>query len=240
MANRHGRDTKVLLGKYDISAYLNEATPSMSIDTAETSTFGSSAKTYITGMNDGTVSLNGLFDGDAAAISAVFEDIINNDLTPVITIAYDGGLTAGRDCTLATGKQTSYEIGAPVADVVSLSGELQVTGGLRQGIILASGAQSASTISTGIDNAALTTLGATANLHVTANTRNTATIIKVQHSVDNSTYVDLISFTSVGSTVITSETLTASGTVNRYLRANTTLTAGTGSITFTISTARRN
>jgi cystathionine beta-lyase family protein involved in aluminum resistance len=240
MANRHGKDSKFLLGKYDISAYLNEVTPSMSIETAETSTFSGNAKTYITGQNDGTISLKGLFDGDATAISAVFEDIINNDLTPAVTLAYDGGLIEGRRCTLAIGKQTAYEVGAPVSDVVSLSGELQVTNGLRQGILLVSAAQSASTLGTAFDNAALTSLGATANLHVTANTRNTASTIKVQHSVDNSTWVDLITFTSVGSTIITSESIAVSGTINRYLRANTTLTAGTGSITLTISIARRN
>lgn len=242
MPNRHGKDTKVLLGKYDLSAYLNEATPSMSIETAETSTFGTSAKTYITGQNDGTVSFSGLFDGDANAISAIFEDIINNDLTPAFTLAYDGGLTAGRSCTLGTGKQTSYEISAPVSDVVSLNGEFQVTGGLRQGVLVAAARAITTTPdnTTAIDNTASTANGITANLHVTANTRSTATTVKLQHSVDNSTWVDLLTFTAIGATTLTSESLSASGTINRYLRANTVLTAGTGSITITLSASRRN
>ena len=240
MANRHGKDTKVLLGKYDISSYLNEVTPSMSMDTAETSTFGSSAKTYIMGQHDGTVSMNGLFDGSANAVAAVFEDIVANDLTPAFTIAYDGGLTAGAGCSIGTAKQTTYEIGAPVGDVVTLNGEFQVTGGIRQGIILYTGSQSSSTNSSSIDNTSSTALGATANLHVTANTRSTASTIKVQHSVDNSAWVDLITFSSVSSSTLTNESLSVSGTVNRYLRVSTTLSAGTGSITLTISIARRN
>jgi hypothetical protein len=241
MPFRHGKDSRALLGKYDISTYLTEATASMSLDTAETSTFGSLAKTYLTGQNDGTISFSGLFDGDADAIAAIFEDVITNDLTPVITFASDGGLTLGRDATLALGKQTSYEVSAPVADIVSLNGEFQVTGGLRQGVILAGkAALAATTNGTSVDNTAATTLGATANLHVTANTRNSNSTIKVQHSADNSTWADLITFTVVGATTLTSESLTATGTVNRYLRAQTTLATGTGSITITISIARRN
>lgn len=241
MANRHGKNAGVLFGKYDISAYLNEATSSMSLDSAETSTFGSSAKTYIMGQNDATISFSGLFDGDANAIASIFEDVIDNDSTPVITLAYDGGVVTGRSCSLAQAKQTSYEIGAPVSDVVSLSGEFQVTGGVRQGIIL-DGASTISATGTGTvaDNSASTAIGATANLHVTANTRNTNSVIKVQHSADNSTWVDLITFTTVGSTTTTSESLSASGTINRYLRTSSTLTSGTGSLTFTVSISRRN
>lgn len=241
MANRHGKNSGVLMGKYDISAYLNEASASMSLETAETSTFGTSAKTYILGQNDATISFSGLFDGDAGAISAAFEDVIGNDLTPAITLAYDGGVVEGRSCAIANGKQTSYEVSAPVADVVSLNGEFQVTGGLRQGILIAANsALTSSTTGTVFDNTASTAIGATANLHVTANTRNSSSVIKIQHSVDKSTWVDLITFTTVGSTTTTSESLSVSGTVNRYLRANTTLSAGTGSITITLSISRRN
>ena len=239
---RHGKDAKVLIGKYDLSPYLTEAKVSMSLETAETSTLGTSAKTYIMGQNDGTVSFSGLFDGSANAISAIFEDIINNDLTPVWTVAYDGGLTQGNSCSLGLGKQTSYEATAPVSDVVSLNGELQVTNGVRQGVLVAANRAITSSPdnTTGIDNTASSSNGITANLHVIANSRSTATTVKVQHSTDNSTWVDLLTFTSIGATTITSEQQTASGTVNRYLRANTTLTAGTGSITITLSVARRN
>lgn len=242
MAYKHGRNTDVYLGSYDISAYLNEATASMSLDVAETSTFGPSAKTYIMGQNDGTVSFSGLFDGDANAVNAVFEDIISNDLTPAFTIAYDGGIAVGNDCSLGTAKQTSYEISAPVGDVVSVAGEFQVTGGIRQGVLLTDGsALSATTNGTAVDGTASTTIGAVANLHVIANTRSTATTIKVQHSNDNVTWVDLITFTSVPATTITNENLAAGVlTIRRYLRVQTTLTAGTGSITPIVSIARRN
>jgi hypothetical protein len=240
MPFRHGKNTAVLVAKYDISAYLNEVSSSMSIDTAETSTFGTAAKTYITGQNDATISFSGLYDGATDAIAEIFEAIIDNDSTPAITICADGGLTVGASATLAQAKQTSYEISAPVADVVSLSGEFQVTDGMRGGVLLAAAtAHSTTTNGSSVDGTASSALGARANLHVTANTRSANTTIKVQHSADNSTWADLITFAVVGATTTTSETLTASGTINRYLRATTTIASGTGSITYTLSLSRR-
>ena len=240
MPFRHGKNTAVLVAKYDISAYLNEVSSSMSIDTAETSTFGTAAKTYITGQNDATISFSGLYDGATDAIAEIFEAIIDNDSTPAITICADGGLTVGARATLAQAKQTSYEVSAPVSDVVSLSGEFQVTDGMRGGVLLAAAtAHSTTTNGSSVDGSASSALGARANLHVTANTRSANTTIKVQHSADNSTWADLITFTAVGATTITSETKTATGTINRYLRATTTIASGTGSITYTLSLSRR-
>jgi hypothetical protein len=240
MPFRHGKNTAVLVAKYDISAYLNEVSSSMSIDTAETSTFGTAAKTYITGQNDATISFSGLYDGATDAIAEIFEAIIDNDSTPAITICSDGGLTVGANASLAQGKQTSYEISAPVSDVVSLSGEFQVTEGLRGGVLLAAATTHSTTTSgSSVDGTASSALGARANLHVTANTRSANTTIKVQHSADNSTWADLITFAVVGATTTTSETLTATGTINRYLRATTTIASGTGSITYTLSLSRR-
>lgn len=240
MSFSHGKNTAVLVDKYNVSTYLNEVSSSMSIETADTTTFGTSAKTYISGQNDATISFSGLYDGAANAIAEIFEAIISNDSTPPITICADGGLAVGNKATLAQAKQTSYEISAPVADIVSLSGEFQVTGGLRGGVLLAANtAHTTSTSGSSVDGAASSALGARANLHVTANTRTDTTVIKVQHSADNSTWADLITFTTVGATTLTSETATASGTINRYLRATTTISAGTGSITYTLSLSRR-
>lgn len=240
MPFRHGKNSAVLVDKYNISSYLNEVSSSQSIETADTSTFGTNAKTYLTGQNDATISFSGLYDGATNAIAEIFESIIDNDSTPPITIAADGGLTVGNKAVLAQAKQTSYEVSAPVSDVVSLSGEFQVTGGMRGGVLLAAAtSHSATTNGSSVDNTASTALGARANLHVTANTRTDTTVIKVQHSADNSTWADLITFTTVGATTLTSQTATATGTINRYLRATTTIAAGTGSITYTISLSRR-
>ena len=53
---KHGKGVAVLVDEYDFSSYFNDMTATSSVDTAETSTFGTSAKSYVTGHQDGTVS----------------------------------------------------------------------------------------------------------------------------------------------------------------------------------------
>lgn len=247
MPARHGKDTDVMYGSYDISAYSTEVGVSTKIETGEVTTLGNSAKTYITGLADATISIKGLFEANVAATEPVLNAYFTADATPAVTVSPDGGLVnpvagVGRRAYLAQVKSTSSEISAPVSDVVSLNVELQCTGGARGGHILeASRTDTATTNGTNyLDNGAASTVtGATGNLHVTANTRSTASVIKIQHSTDNSTFVDLITFSTVALGTLTSEQVSVATTpVNRYIRAISTLTAGTGSITFTISFAR--
>jgi hypothetical protein len=135
---------------------------------------------------------------------------------------------------------TSYEVSSPVADVVATSFEGQTTDRIDRGISLCDlAAVTATGNGTAQDNSASTSNGGAATLHVTANTRNGNTTFKVQHSADNSTWADLITFSVVGSTTVTSERSTASGTVNRYVRVQHTCAGSTGSITYHANFARR-
>jgi hypothetical protein len=70
MAFRHGKNTKVVVNATDLSSYFNDVTVNNTVETAETTTFGVSggSKTYVTGLNDGTVSVSGLFDGAVGAV----------------------------------------------------------------------------------------------------------------------------------------------------------------------------
>jgi hypothetical protein len=237
MPYRHGKNTKVLVGGYDLSAYFNEASVSEMVETGETTTFGTSAKTYITGLTDGTVSISGMFDGATGAVDAVLSSVLGSDTAVVFSVAPEG-LAITRRLYAGESRATSYEISSPVADVVSVSGELQVTGGVGNSVSLCDLASvSASGNGTAVDNTASTSNGGVAVLHVTANAHNNTSVFKVQHSADNSTWADLATFTTVATTVVTAEKVAVTGTVNRYLRAQRTL-AGTGALTFHVNFSR--
>src|SRR4030095_11126959 len=80
-------------------------------------------------------------------------------------------------------------------------------------------------------------LGAVAHLHVLAFTGTTATI-KIQHSTDNSTWVDLITFTAVTAAGKQRATVNTGVTINRFVRA--IVSAGTfTSMTFLLAFGRR-
>jgi hypothetical protein len=235
---RHGKKTAVLLNGTNMSPFLNEATTTQEIETAETTTFGDQDKTYIVGLADGTISTSGLFDSTAGASDAVLSGIIAQD-DNTFTVLPEGA-TAGSRSIIANGQLTSYEISSPVGDVVAISAEVQADGGLYHGVAL-NGLQviSASGVSASADNTVPTGNGALANLHVTANDRNGATTIKVQDSADGSTWADLITFTSVSASTTVGESITSTGTVNRYLRAEHVPAGSSGSVTYHVSIARR-
>jgi len=241
MAFIHGKSALVLQNEFNLSAYFNDISISRSIETAETTAFGASAKAYIVGLIDGTLSLSGMFDGAANAIDAEMTDVLGVNAGAVISASVSGVTTIGTRMISTTGKLTSYEVTAPVGDVVSANAEFQADDGIGNAVSLAAlGAITTTTTGTSVDNGASSSNGGFATLHVTANTMNAATVCKVQHSADNSTWADLQSFTSVATTVVTAERLkVANGTtVNRYLRAVAT-PAGTGSFTYHINFARQ-
>ena len=241
MAFIHGKDSQVIHGVNDLSSYLNDASVSADVEVAETTAFGSSAKSYIVGLKDATVSASGMFDGASGAVDAVLAASIGSDTLAPVTIGYNG-TTLNNRVSLLLAKTTSYEVSTPVGDVVAVSYSAQADGGADQGVSLAAlTSVSATTTGTANDNGASSANGGMAQVHVTVNTRSTTSVIKIAHSSDNSTFADLVTFTTVGIGATTSErSLVAAGTtVNRYLRAVNTLAAGSGSITYQVSFARR-
>ena len=68
MAFKHGKDTKVYLNSANFSTYFSNADATRTADTAESTTFGNSNKTYVAGDKDGTVSLGGFFDATADGV----------------------------------------------------------------------------------------------------------------------------------------------------------------------------
>jgi len=236
---RHGKRTSVLLNGTDMSPFLNEATQTQEIETAETTTFADSDKTYITGLADGTISTSGLFDSTAGASDAVLSGLIGQE-DNTFTVLPEGA-NAGSRSIIANGQLTSYEVSSPVGDVVAIAAEVQADGGLFSGVafnglevVSASAGTTAS-----VDNGTATSGGALANLHVTENTRDGSATFKVQHSSDGSSWADLVTFTSVSASTTVGESITSTGTVNRYLRGTYSLAGASGSLTYHISAARR-
>jgi hypothetical protein len=239
MAFVHGKGVEVLYGGKKLTSFFNDATVSRSIDSAETTAFGASAKSYITGILDGNISLSGMFDGDANAVDDHLKTTIGAEAADVATILPEGAAT-GKAAYSAAVRQTSYEISSPIGDVVAVSLEVQADGGVDRCVVL-NGEQAVTSSGNGspVDNTAASSNGAAAYLHVTANTRDGASTFKVQASADGSTWADLVTFTSVSATSTTAQRVLVSGSVPRYLRASHAPGGSSGSVTYTITLGRR-
>lgn len=138
MAFQHGKSTDIRLDNgagslTDISAYCNNVDFPMNVDTHETTTFGDSAKEYLPGLKDGTISLSGHWDPTL-------------DLHLSTLYTNGGGLTSGNGSlsfqfgpsgTTASNRKytgecflTEYTVNDPVGDLVTWSATLQVTGAI--------------------------------------------------------------------------------------------------------------
>ena len=128
----HGKSTNFTLDDTsgtvrNISDTLTSVDFPASIDTAETTAFGATAKSYIVGLEDATISLSGIWDatvdgyitGGAEPASRTF--VYGPAGSTVSNIKYTG------ECIL-----TSYAISNPVGDVVTYSIDLQVTGAVTR------------------------------------------------------------------------------------------------------------
>lgn len=243
MAFVHGKNACVLVGASDLSAYFNDVSWSQELSADETTAFGSGDKTYIVGIGDGKISASGLFDGTVVVGSDVVLEAALSAASDSVLLTAPSGNVLGARVKLAAGIETTYEVSEKVTDVVETKAEFQANGGVDGGIILAAArsvATATTTNETSQDNAASSANGGVAQLHVTANATSSTTIVKVQHSSNNSTWVDLATFATVATTVTTAErvTVAAGTTVSRYLRATST-TAGTGAVVYTVAFARR-
>jgi hypothetical protein len=115
----------------DISSSLTDVSLPRSIETAETTTFGvtGGAKTYITGLNDATLSVSGRFD---ATVDAHLAGILGQDAT--VSFEYGpAGSTVGYIKFTGEGIMTKYDLSSPVGDVVSFSADFQITGPVTRG-----------------------------------------------------------------------------------------------------------
>jgi hypothetical protein len=239
MAFIHGKTTVVLYNGANLTSYFNEASVSNSVETAETTAFGNDAKTYITGLIDGTISATGMFDGAVGAVDATLTATLGATDADVMTVMPEGATADKRTYSCAV-RETSYEISSPVGDVVAANLEVQATGGVDTGkVIEGLTSVSASGNSTSINNGAATSNGGVAYLHVTVNSRDGASTFKVQHSTDNVSFVDLATFSSVAASATGGERVAVTGTVNQYLRSEYVPGGSSGSVTYTMAFARK-
>jgi len=125
----HGKNAQFTLGGTNLSDTLNEISLPREIETAETTTFGTQDKTYITGLSDSTVSLSGMFDATVdGAINTLITNLKSGSIASASFAYGPAGSASTKPRFSGSALITSYEVSSPVGDVVTYSLELQVTG----------------------------------------------------------------------------------------------------------------
>jgi hypothetical protein len=113
----------------DISDTLNSVSFPREAETLETTSFGSSDRTYVVGFKNQTISVEGSFD---ATVDTHLAAVLGQDATLSFEYGPEGTTST---FTKYTGEciMTSYETSAGIGDIVSFSAEFQITGAVTRG-----------------------------------------------------------------------------------------------------------
>ncbi len=238
MANAvHGRNTAVWFDEFDVSNYLNKFSANRNAPELDQTTFQDTARTYLPDFQDGSLDLEGFFSHDDTDLDTAedqFKAALGNATASVLTIAPEGGATFGNRALVCAPVETKHTIDSPVAGLVMSSASFR--GEVQHGVLLAhKAARTATGNGTGVDNTASSANGGVGHIHVFSRSGTSPTLdVKIQHSTDNSTFADLITFTQA--TAATSQRISVTGTVNRYTRETRTI-GGSSTPTFTYAVA---
>jgi hypothetical protein len=247
MGFAHGSSTVVLANERVVSSEISGWTMSHVRAVSEVTTVGqtpgAAGANFVPGLMSGTLGLRGPEQLDSTTgLQVELQASIGVDNNLLITCLPEG-VAIGKPAFFAVVDPTDYAVDASVADAVAVTFSAQADESVEMGYTVhALAAETVDGNGTAVDRGASpltpTTRGLVAALHVTAYSGLTSAALKIQHSVDNSVWVDLVSFASV--TALTQQRVSVANgtTVNRYLRVVTDVT-GTGSVTFLVAAAPR-
>lgn len=232
----HGKDTIVYAHGFNLTPFLTAATAGGSADVADTSTFGGAAKTYIAGLLDGTLSLDGYMDCADNQQDEVAEAMLGAGKR--IFSTYQGSDALGAAGRHLEADEVGYEATADVGSAVAFTAEMTASVGMERGVSLKPALPTFAATGDGSaqDGGAASTAGGAAYLHVLAKTGGTTINVVVQDSADGATgWATIATFTAF-SVKGSAQRVAIAGTIRRYTRVSWTLgSGGTWSINVAIT-----
>lgn len=231
--------SRMLVGSLRLSTTARSVQPSDTVDMLPIACIEDTAKKFMPGRGGTAFTFDLMFDVDSSAGGQYAVLTAWKATDPLPMTWAPSGLTRGSEAMMVNGLLTTFTPSDPSDGVAQVALNTQSTDFTDFGLVLEDEtAITADTNGTATDNAAATSNGGVAHLHVTAFSGLTSDAIIIEHSTNNSVWATLGTFTTV--TALTSQRLViaAGTTVNRYLRVSDDVT-GTGSCTRSVSFARR-
>lgn len=238
-----GFSDRFLVNGYELSAYMQSFDAESELEEIEFSVLNLAARQYLSGNEDGTLDVSGVFDADATnedRIHNVLSAAFRSKATNVVTVGI-GAFAVGSPADLLDACQIKYTRPVEAGALLTVDASFRSSNGINNGYFLRSASAAAGTHNgTGVDNGAASTNGGVLHVHLN-NDDATDVDTKVQHSTDNSTWADL---TGAEVNNLSAEhasgsaTVAAGTTVNRYVRSVAVVTGGSV-LNLTAAFARR-
>jgi hypothetical protein len=231
----------VLVNGLNLTTLLREAELSAEQATADNTTLGQSSRSRQITFRDGGVQLGALFTRAVGEAFDTFKSVFGSATVNVVAV-FPEGTSLGYPAALCYANETRFDDSLRYDDLVNVSAYFEAgDDGVDFGVVLQPlSAVTGTGNGTGVDNAASTANGGVGQLHTTAIAGAAPSVVwKIQHSTDNSTWADLVTFAASTAAGFERIEVAAGVTVNRYLRAIRTFGGTTTSITSAVAFARR-
>ena len=222
MAKKSGLGNLLLYNGVDISGDVSAVSISTPREVLDVTGISKSALERINGLSDASIEASIFFNDASSQAHLTLRGLPTTD----VIVAWAMGTTVGDACAFLTAKQMNYDWsrGADGSLAGTVNSQLSSGTNLEYGNLLSAGlvtASSAASIASR-DDGASTSNGAAAFLMI-ADINSGSPTVKVQESSNNSSWSDLINFSTVADGAEPSaERLSMSGSVARYLRITTT------------------
>lgn len=234
MAFTLGNTGRILANAREVSATVSNYGVSMQRSLSEVTTLPDSGARFIPGLFSGTLTLGGPQDSVGQNLHGQVAAAVGVDNALILT-ACPYGTGFGQLSMTALGDLSEWTTDAAVAETVRYQLTTQADEMVDMGFILHGlAAETATGNGAAIDRGASSANGGTAVLHATAYATLTNAVVKIQHSPDNVTWADLVTFATVTTIGAERRSIPAGTTVNRYVRATITVT-GAGSVTYLVA-----
>lgn len=229
MTKMSAKNGILLVNGYNFSIYSDQYEVSSSVDPVDVTGFSEGVRTYVGGIEDGTITHDMFWDSAAGTIAPVLSAA---GLTGVHTLLPEGfGANGDPSITMPFTKLTFRPSGEPTGALRAGSIEFRnrdaSSYGVEFGWVLHHATITDTTTTTGIldPSAGAVTAVCAATLQIWTPTSTDTYVVKVQHStLLGSGYADLITFTANGTSRTAERQVVASGTVNKYRRIVATRT----------------
>jgi hypothetical protein len=125
MSFAHGRNTYISLNGVDLSAFTTTSQLEKVADKHDVTTYGRDNHVYAGGLKDGTATMSGIYDNGVSGPRAAIEALLG---TTVTLVRRPDGTGSGKAQDSVTVLVEKYVETAPVADMVTWSCDLQLSG----------------------------------------------------------------------------------------------------------------
>jgi hypothetical protein len=236
-----GKDTQLFADQYDLTSYLQGVDPTLEVEMRDSTVFGDAGRKSTPGLTSGGIGFDALYDRTAGSAFDFIRTALQSALQQIVT-SFPEGATLGYPADLCYANTANFSAPVKVGDLLMVTGYFKsAEDGVDVGIALhAKSAETGTFTGSSVDNGAATSNGGVGVIHVPAIAGAApSVVVKIQHSSNNSTWTDLITFAAATAATKERVEVAAGTTVNRYTRTIGTFGGTTTSITPVVAFARR-